>query len=285
MEKEQDVVEETIVDNDETVGNTDENAVSEIDEISNDEEIDIELTDTSEETIEEKMENDVVEQPKVYTEEQYQKAIDKIIARERNKYDKKIAPLIHTLKAGGFENEDPTALVNELRNSYKEQGVDIPEYKDSLSEREQKALAKIDADEVIEFGEEAMKNRFAELYNKQDRTIRETEEMYLIGQEHSKKLARKDLLELGANPDKVLNDSKFKEFASKMASNVPVKEIYKMYQKINGTTVEKPASAGSVKNNENISSGFTQSKIDQMTPQEMAKYWDNPEFRKAVGLK
>lgn len=285
MEKEQDVVEETIVDNDETVGNTDENAVSEIDEISNDEEIDIELNDTSEETIEETMENDVVEQPKVYTEEQYQKAIDKIIARERNKYDKKIAPLIHTLKAGGFENEDPTALVNELRNSYKEQGVDIPEYKDSLSEREQKALAKIDADEVIEFGEEAMKNRFAELYNKQDRTIRETEEMYLIGQEHSKKLARKDLLELGANPDKVLNDSKFKEFASKMASNVPVKEIYKMYQKINGTTVEKPASAGSVKNNENISSGFTQSKIDQMTPQEMAKYWDNPEFRKAVGLK
>ena len=285
MEKEQDVVEETIVDNDVIVGNTDENAVSEIDEISNDEEIDIELTDTSEETIEETMENDVVEQPKVYTEEQYQKAIDKIIARERNKYDKKIAPLIHTLKAGGFENEDPTALVNELRNSYKEQGVDIPEYKDSLSEREQKALAKIDADEVIEFGEEAMKNRFAELYNKQDRTIRETEEMYLIGQEHSKKLARKDLLELGANPDKVLNDSKFKEFASKMASNVPVKEIYKMYQKINGTTVEKPASAGSVKNNENISSGFTQSKIDQMTPQEMAKYWDNPEFRKAVGLK
>lgn len=282
MENEQGVVEETIVDNDVTVGNDE---INEIEEISNDEEIDVELTDSSEEIDEQPVESDIDEQPKVYTEDQYQKAINKIIARERSRSDKKIAPLVQMLKAGGFESEDPSVLANELRDSYKEQGVDIPDYYNSLSEREQKALAKVDADEVIEIGEEAMRERFAELYNKQDRTVRETEEMYLIGQEHSKRLAKKDLLELGANPDKVLNDEEFKKFAQKFASNVSVKEIYQYYQKTNGTNVSKPASAGSVKNNESIGAKFTQSKIDQMTPQEMAKYWDDPEFRKVVGLK
>lgn len=280
MEENLEVVEETTVDNDVNVGEVQE------EQTSNEEVEEIEFTDgSSEESLEDNSTEVKVEQPKTYTEEEYQRAIDKIIARERSKYEKKINPLVNTLKAGGFKADDISTLTNDIRKSYEEQGINIPKYEQVLTEREQKALARADAEEVIELGEETMKQTFAELYANPNRSIREEELMYLISQEHSKRMAQKDLLELGADPDKVLNDSKFKDFASKWASNVPVKEIYQAYKKLNDKPVQKPASAGSVKNNESETSKFTQAKLDNMSPQEMAKYWDDPEFRKIAGLK
>lgn len=280
MEENLEVVEETTVDNDVNVGEVQE------EQTSNEIVEEIEFTDGgSEESLEDNSTEVQVEQPKTYTEEEYQRAIDKIIARERSRYEKKINPLVNTLKAGGFKADDISTLTNDIRKSYEEQGINIPKYEQTLTEREQKALARVDAEEVIELGEETMKQTFAELYAKPERSIREEELMYLISQEHSKRMARKDLLELGAEPDKVLNDSKFKEFASKWASNVPVKEIYQAYKKLNNKPVQKPASAGSVKNNENETNKFTQAKIDNMSYEEMAKYWDDPEFRKIAGLK
>lgn len=280
MEENQEIVEETIVDNDVNVGEVQE------EQISNEEVEEIEFTDGSsveEDNSSEKQETEV--QPKTYTKEEYQRAINKIIARERSKYEKKINPLVNTLKAGGFEADDLPSLTNSIRKSYEDQGINIPKYDQMLTEKEQKALARADADEVIELGEEVMKETFAELYVKPDKSIREQELMYLISQEHSKRLAHKDLLELGADPNKVLNDSKFKEFAKQFASNIPVKKIYQTYKKLNNEPVQKPASAGSVRNNESETSRFTQAKIDNMTPQEMAKYWNDPEFRKIAGLK
>lgn len=280
MEENQEIVEEAIVDNDVNVGEVQE------EQTSNEVVEEVEFTDGSSEDNSVDNSTQVQEkQPKTYTEEEYQRAIDKIIARERSRYEKKINPLVNTLKAGGFRADDISTLTNDIRKSYEEQGINIPKYDQMLTEKEQKALARVDAEEVIELGEETMKQTFAELYAKPERSVREEELMYLISQEHSKRMARKDLLELGAEPDKVLNDSKFKEFASKWASNVPVKEIYQAYKKLNDKPVQKPASAGSVKNNESEASKFTQAKLDNMTPQEMAKYWDDPEFRKIAGLK
>lgn len=277
MEENLEVVEEAIVDNDVNVGEVQEEQVS-------NEEVEVN-NETSEESLEENLTEVEVEQPKTYTEEEYQKAINKIIARERSKYEKQINPLISTLKAGGFEEEDIPSLTNALKKSYENQGINIPKYDQMLTEKEQKALARADAEEVIELGEEVMKQTFAELYAKPDRSVREEELMYLISKEHSKRTAKKDLLELGADPDQVLNDNKFKEFARKWSNDVSVKEIYQAYKKLNNKPVQKPASAGSVKNNESETSKFTQAKLDNMTPQEMAKYWDDPEFRKIAGLK
>lgn len=279
MEENQEIVEETIVDNDVNVGKTQEEIVDTSNEES-EEVLEVAQDEPVEETTEEP-----VEQQRTYTEEEYQRAINKIIARERSRYEKQINPLINTLKAGGFEEDTLPALTNSIQKSYENQGINIPKYDQMLTEKEQKALAKADAEEVIDLGEEVMKQTFAELYAKEDRSVREEELMYLISQEHSKRMAKKDLLELGADPDKVLNDSKFKDFASKWSDNVSVKEIYQAYKKINDKPVQKPASAGSVKNNESETSRYTQAKIDNMTPQEMAKAWDDPEFRKIAGLK
>ncbi len=277
MEENEEIVEETIVDNDVNVGEVQEEQ-GEI-ETSN-EDLEVAQDDPVEETTEEP-----VEEPRTYTEEEYQRAINKIIARERSKYEKQINPLINTLKAGGFEEDTIPELTNSLQKSYENQGINIPKYDQMLTEKEQKALAKADAEEVIDLGEEVMRQTFAELYSKPDRSVREEELMYLISQEHSKRMAKKDLLELGADPDKVLNDSKFKDFASKWSNNVSVKEIYQAYTKLNNKPVQRPASAGSVKNNESETSKYTQAKLDNMTAQEIAKIWDDPEFRKIAGLK
>lgn len=277
---EENIVEEAIDDNDVNVGEVQEGQV-EVD-TSNEESEEV-LEVAQDEPVEETTEEPV--EPRTYTEEEYQRAINKIIARERSRYEKQINPLINTLKAGGFEEDTLPALTNSIQKSYENQGINIPKYDQMLTEKEQKALAKADAEEVIDLGEEVMKQTFAELYAKEDRSVREEELMYLISQEHSKRMAKKDLLELGADPDKVLNDSKFKDFASKWSDNVSVKEIYQAYKKLNDKPVQKPASAGSVKNNESETSRYTQAKIDNMTPQEMAKAWDDPEFRKIAGLK
>ncbi|MBR3163585.1 MAG: hypothetical protein IKF17_05760 [Clostridia bacterium] len=274
---EENIVEEAIDDNDVNVGEVQEEQV-EVDTSNEESELEVAQDEPVEETTEEPVE------PRTYTEEEYQRAINKIIARERSRYEKQINPLINTLKAGGFEEDTLPALTNSIQKSYENQGINIPKYDQMLTEKEQKALAKADAEEVIDLGEEVMKQTFAELYAKEDRSVREEELMYLISQEHSKRMAKKDLLELGADPDKVLNDSKFKDFAKKWSSDVSVKEIYQAYKKLNDKPVQKPASAGSVKNNESETNKYTQAKIDNMTPQEMAEAWEDPEFRKIAGL-
>ena len=245
MEENEGVVEETIVDNDETVGNVEIEQEVVTEEQSTEE---VEVTDNSTQE-EQEHEPEQKSHSRMYSEEEYQKAINKIIARERGNKEKEINPLLATLKAVGFDGKTPQEVNQKLRQNYKEQGVDIPEYHENMSEREQKALAKLDADEVIELGEQAMQDRFGELYKKYKEnniSAREKEEMNLIGKAHSVRLAKKELLSVGADPNIVESD-KFKKFAQRYADNVSIKEIYEDYKTKYGTKPTKPTSAGSVR--------------------------------------
>lgn len=249
MEENQNIVEETIVDNDETVGNIEteqEEAATEEQETE-----EVEVTDNTDDSTQEEQgqESEPKSHSRMYTEEEYQRAINKIIARERGNKEKEINPLLATLKAVGFDGKTPQEVNQKLRQNYKEQGVEIPEYHENMSEREQKALAKLDAEEVIELGDQAMQERFGELYQKYKQnniSVREQEEMNLIGKAHSVRLAKKELLSVGADPNIVESD-KFKKFAQRYADNIPIKEIYEDYKTKYGVKPTKPASAGSVR--------------------------------------
>lgn len=251
MGENENVVEETIVDNDETVGNIEVEQQDVHTEEQQGQAEEVEVTDgKSNSTQEEQTQKSEPKQhSRMYTEEEYQKAINKIIARERGNKEKEINPLLATLKAVGFDGKTPQEVNQKLRQNYKDQGVDLPEYKESMSEREQKALAKLDADEIIELGEQAMQERFGELYQKYKQnniSVREQEEMNLIGKAHSVRLAKKELLSVGADPNIVESD-KFKKFAQRYADNISIKEIYEDYKTKYGVKPTKPASAGSVK--------------------------------------
>lgn len=249
MDENENVVEETIVDNDETVGNIEteqEEAVIEEQETE-----EVEVTDNTDDSTQEEQgqESEPKSHSRMYTEEEYQRAINKIIARERGNKEKEINPLLATLKAVGFDGKTPQEVNQKLRQNYKDQGVEIPEYHENMSEREQKALAKLDAEEVIELGDQAMQERFGELYQKYKQnniSVREQEEMNLIGKAHSVRLAKKELLSVGADPNIVESD-KFKKFAQRYADNIPIKEIYEDYKIKYGVKPTKPASAGSVR--------------------------------------
>ena len=249
MDENENVVEETIVDNDETVGNIETEQEEVVTEEQETEEV--EVTDNTDDSTQEEQGQEPAQKThsRMYTEEEYQKAINKIIARERGNKEKEINPLLATLKAVGFDGKNPQEVNQKLRQNYKEQGVEIPEYHENMSEREQKALAKLDADEVIELGEQAMQERFGELYQKYKQnniSVREQEEMNLIGKAHSVRLAKKELLSVGADPNIVESD-KFKKFAQRYADNIPIKEIYEDYKIKYGVKPTKPASAGSVR--------------------------------------
>ena len=251
MDGNENVVEETIVDNDETVGNiVTEQQESHTEEQQGQAE-EVEVTDNTDDSTQEEQGQEPAQKPhsRMYTEEEYQRAINKIIARERGNKEKEINPLLATLKAVGFDGKTPQEVNQKLRQNYKDQGVEIPEYHENMSEREQKALAKLDADEVIELGDQAMQERFGELYQKYKQnniSVREQEEMTLIGKAHSIRLAKKELLSVGADPNIVESD-KFKKFAQRYADNISIKEIYEDYKTKYGVKPTKPASAGSVK--------------------------------------
>ena len=249
MDGNENIVEETIVDNDETVGNIETEQEEVVTEEQETEEV--EVTDNTDDSTQEEQGQEPAQKThsRMYTEEEYQKAINKIIARERGNKEKEINPLLATLKAVGFDGKTPQEVNQKLRQNYKDQGVEIPEYHENMSEREQKALAKLDADEVIELGEQAMQDRFGELYQKYKQnniSVREQEEMNLIGKAHSVRLAKKELLSVGADPNIVESD-KFKKFAQRYADNISIKEIYEDYKTKYGVKPTKPASAGSVK--------------------------------------
>jgi len=192
------------------------------------------------------------EHEKEYMQKAYE-GIEERVRRAEQVEAKKYKSLMQTLKYAGFETDDPAEMEKKLREGYEKQGLNIPENNliNSLTEDEQKSLGEMDAKKVIQFGETFMESRFKDLYPKFQNntlTVRERQEMFSIGAENSKRLAKKDLMELGASTD-TLDDVNFQKFASKYNSNVPIKEIYNDYQKLNGKTIKKPVSAGSLKTN------------------------------------
>lgn len=238
-----------------------ENEISETEEI-----------DESEEK-EEVVEN---EEKPTYTKTKVQSMVKDRLKRERQR----VQPLIDVLRAGGFEGESIDELTQEIANSYKEQGIDVavPSRNDNLTDKEARALAQLDAEEVIALGEEAMEERFIELYNKEDRTLREENEMSLIGKEASMMNAKKEFVEMGLNPEEIMNNKEFVDFASKFNPDVSLNEIYKMFRKYSGNAPAKPKSTGSIK------SKGTSNKIKSFYSYEEAKKFTEKDYDNNPGL-
>ena len=209
------------------------------------------------------------------------------INRER-KQDKELAKyrqLENIIKAGvGVDNIDDA--ISKTSSFYKEQGINIPEYKEMHSEREQKILAKADAELIIDLGMQEMEaeaNRIAKIPQDQ-RSIREQTMFNTLCERIVEQKQVNELKEKGIKTE-ILEDKSFKEFKNKFAFNTPISDIYEMYSKLNAKPVEKPASAGSAKNEVGkVTETFSAERINNMTPQELMKYWNNPDFRKVAGL-
>lgn len=273
-EEEKDITEEVIeeTDNEEVID--EENEVGEFSDNS----------DTSEEE-EEK------EQPKMLTEQEANELAEKVAKerearayrkaeREKREEFKQYEELANLLKAGTGKN-DLAEIKNDFTNFYKNEGIEIPDNKRN-SEREEKILAKADAEEIISLGEDEVNRIANEIYNKpiDKRTIREKEIFDILGRHAIQEKARKELVQKGVD-EKVLEDNSFKEFANKFNVSTPISEIYDVYQKMNNKNEtiqkEKPASPGSVRDTQ------IQKEKDFYTPEEVdaltdADYDKNPKL-------
>lgn len=204
-------------------------------------------------------------------------------AQARAKYEQ-----LENIMKTALGANDIDDVISKSKEFYREQGIEIPEIinKSSYSEREEMILAKADAEEIIGLGKKEMEeeaNRIAAI-PKSERSVRDNT---IFKEVCTKLMVMKDEESLKSKgyDMKILEDKDFSLFRSQFNVDTPVSKVYEMYSKLNPKTVEKPASAGSAKSENNTSGEtFSAERINNMKPEEMLKYWNNPAFRKIAGL-
>lgn len=205
-------------------------------------------------------------------------------ASQERKFNKELAKYKHlesVINAGlGVDNLDDA--ISKTSNFYKEQGINIPEFKDSYSERDEKILAKADAKEIIDLGRDEMEaeaNRIASIPETQ-RTIREKVVFDTICEELTNIKATEELKSKGYDVS-ILDNKDFQDFRNQFTVSTPISKIYDMYNKVNGTVAERPKSPGSAKSTtqvKQIKDYYSPEDFDKLTVEDL----NNPEVMKVV---
>ena len=245
----------------------------------------IELTDTT-------SNNEGNESVKTYTEEDLERLVnEKIneilpnkIEREKRKIEKtyrdKLANYEETesILSAGLKTQGINEINKQMREFYKEQGIDIPLYqKPKYSDEDEKALGELEANKIIKLGFDEMQdeaNRLADI-GTDKMTVREKALFGKLATELTKQKNKRELAKLGVKED-VLETQEFRSFSSQFNNNVPIQDIYNMYQKFNNKEAEKYDQIGSLKNNkEPIKKDFySYEEIAKMSQEEVKKNWD-----------
>lgn len=242
-----------------------ENLNNENEVVLDDEEIEVNQNDAEE------VDNDSTNnsEVKTYTEEEVeeikanlkkeyddnsQKLFNNRWAREKEKINKENAPLLQmeeVLKKqlGATDRND---LVKKLGDFYE---VDISNNPAHLSDRDERVLAKADAEDIKALGEAEMvleANRIASI-PVDKRTIRDNVIFESLARELTENKNRNLLKEKGYDLA-ILDDNEFKNFRKKLNYETSITEAVEMYNLLNNaknakTKPTKPASAGSTKSN------------------------------------
>lgn len=254
------------------------------------------LLEVNQENTENVEENISDTETKIYTEEEveeiksqiakdYESKSQKIFnarwAREKSNYEKENAQLlqIEDVLKGQLGAKDRNELMQKLSDFYQ---VDIKSSQNSkLSDRDERILAKADAQEFKELGVDEMvseANRIASI-PKDQRSLRDEVVFETLAQEITEQRNINELKEKGYDLA-VLDDKKFKDFRSKLNYKTTIAEavdMYKLLTKGQAIDIEpnkpiKPASAGSTKSN------ITQNKIKEFYTREESLQYDKKDF-------
>lgn len=246
----------------------------------------------SEEQVQEEVVEKEVEPEKKYTQEEVDKLIDARFAREKSKQERENEKYreLESIMKTALEAESLDDVIKKSREFYKSNGIDIPDYKSSLNAKDEEILANAYATEIVSTGDykemEYEANRISQIPAGK-RTVRENVMFNKLCEALIENRNRNELKEKGIDIN-ILEDQKFKEFRKKLNYNTPIVEAVDMFNKINSeieAKKEKPASAGSAKNEVGkVNDTFSAERINSMTPQELMKYWNNPDFRRVAGL-
>lgn len=236
------------------------------------------------EQVEEPVEQITEEAPKTYTQEEVDAIVGKRLARKeakiRKEYDRKYGRLEEVLKTGTGE-EDVEKIADTFKDFYAKKGIKFPD-KPTYNTHEIEVLAKAEADEIIRAGYDDVVEEVDRLADIGVQNMTEREKaLFRVLAEHRQTTDRtKELTKIGVT-EEVYNSQEFKDFSSKFAAGVPVKDIYDIYAKTLPKKDIKPM--GSMKNSNSADNGVK----DFYTPEEARKFTkkdfdNNPALFKAV---
>ncbi len=256
-----------------------ETSEEELEEVNIDASEDIETEKTQERDIEAEIEERA---NKLFEEKVEERLIRDRRARESREKEelRKYKYLEDIVKAGtGTSNLDEA--IRETADFYKGNGLDIPDYS-SNSEEDERILGQARANKFIDLGYEDMEEEANRLANipREQRTIREEEELYILGTELTRRDNVKELKAKGYDTD-VLETKEFKEFSNQFNNKTDISKIYEMFTKLNGTKVEKPYSPGSAKSTaqvKQIKDYYSSDDYDKLTDEEL----NNPKIMEIV---
>jgi hypothetical protein len=243
--------------------------------------IDTSQDNETEETQERDIEKEIEERANQLFEEKVKERLDRYKKSEKENL-RKYKYLEDIVKTGtGTDNLDDA--INETVNFYKGNGLEIPEYSNYSEDRERR-LGRSYANDFIdlsykEIEEEA--NRIANIPRDQ-RTVMEEEEFNILGAELTRRNNIEKMKAKGYDTN-ILETKEFKDFSNQFNESTDISKIYEMYKRLSEPET-KPASAGSAKSEKQPKETFSPQSINEMSPDEMLKYWNNPEFRKIAGL-
>lgn len=237
-------------------------------------------TENAEQTAEET----VVEQPKLFTQEEVNAMMGKAKARERAKvekqYKREYGDLVDVLRTGTGEQE-VGKITDTFRSFYESKGVQFAQ-KPNYTDDDIRVLAQAEANSIIGAGYDDVVEEVERLTDigVDNMTARE-KAVFKVLAEHRQNAERvKELSGIGVTED-VYNSDDFKSFAKKFNPTIPVKDVYDIYRKTQPQKEYK--TMGSMKSNPTDKGAIK----DYYSPEEARKFTakdfdNNPELYKRV---
>lgn len=151
-------------------------------------------------------------------------------AKIRKEYEGKYGDLESVLKAGtGKENVEE--MTDTFRQFYQKKGIQIPE-KPNYSDHDIEVLARAEANDIISSGYEEVVEEVERLTKKgaANMTAREKAVFRTLAEHRLKAERDYELGKIGVTED-VYNSQEFKDFAGKFNSNIPITDVYDIYNK------------------------------------------------------
>lgn len=209
-------------------------------------------TEVPEEEVTEVVEENAEEKPQLFTREQMEahanevagKRAARVEAKVRREYERRYGRLEEVMKAGTGE-ESLEKITESMEDFYKSRGVSLPQG-NGYSQRDLQTLAKADANEIIEGGLEDVVAEMDRLGRVGIANMSDREKIIYrtLGEHRTNAERGKALAQIGV-PQSVYESREFKAFAKKFQADVPITEVYQMYESASGT--EKAEPIGSMK--------------------------------------
>lgn len=267
-------LDEEVLDVPETSEETEETAEEEVvvnasqDEDSEDDDIEKQIEERANKLAEEKIEQRLIRD---------RIKRDRAHEKELSKYKK-----LENIMKAGLDVDSLDDAISKSNEFYREQGVEIPEYRDTYDDKREERLARFEAQEIINAGRFEIQeevDRLAQIPYEQ-KTVYERAMFDSLCRELTEIEDREELEAQGVNLD-ILDTKEFKDFRNQFNSETNISKIVDLYNKATGKTVERPKSPGSAKSTTTVNpikTYYSPDDYDKLTEEDLK----NPKIMEVV---